>query len=100
MYKVNLVIASTITVLLGVPFTVFSYLSLVAPGKGSEIGALLTGLPFVVVALLLLYLILKLRWRLCLFEKGFVFARGKNRVVPWEEVRYIYDRQDVVAGLN
>jgi hypothetical protein len=29
-----------------------------------------------------------------------VFARGYNRVVLWEDVKYFYEQQDVVAGIR
>jgi hypothetical protein len=46
------------------------------------------------------YLIRKLWWRLYLFENGFVFARGSNRIVLWEDVQSFYEQQDVVAGIR
>jgi hypothetical protein len=60
------------------------------PGNGWGIGlglfgalALLTGIP-------LFFLIRRLRWRLFLFEKGFVLVQGGERVVLWTDVKSIF----------
>jgi hypothetical protein len=100
MHKVNLAIASVFTALplAGALWVLISALN--NPGKGLEIVALIFG----VIALLpgagVVYLLLKLRWRLYLFENGFVFVRGSPRVVLWDSVQSFYEQQDVVAGMR
>lgn len=100
MHKVNLAIASAFTVLLLAGALWFLLAGLNNPGKGLEIGALVFGAIALLPAIGVVYLALKLRWRLYLFGNGFVFARGSNRVVLWEDVQSLYEQQDVVAGIR
>jgi hypothetical protein len=85
-HKVNIGIASVFTVLLLGPAVAFLIAALRSPGKGMEIGAGIFGAIGLAPAIGLVYLIRKLRWRLYLFDNGFVFARGANRVVLWDDV--------------
>src|SRR5262249_52861909 len=48
----------------------------------------------------LILLIRKFSWGLYLFENGFVFAAGKDRVVLWDDVAQLFEKQDVVAGMR
>jgi hypothetical protein len=100
MHKVNLAIASTFTLLLLGGALACLVGELNSPGKGIGYGALVFGGIALFPAAGLVYLLLKLRWRLYLFENGFVFARGSNRVVLWEDVQSLYEQQDVVAGIR
>jgi hypothetical protein len=100
MHKVNIVIAAIFTLVLLGPAVLFLILALKAPGKGNEIGLAIFGVLGLAPAIGLAYLIRKLGWRLYLFDNGFVFARGGNRVVRWEDVQSFYEQQDVVAGMK
>jgi hypothetical protein len=100
MHKVNIVIAAIFTVLLMGGAGAFLIAALNKPGKGMEIGAALFAALGLLPAVGLGYLLLKLRWRLYLFDKGFVFARASNRVVLWKDVQSLYDQQDVVSGIR
>jgi hypothetical protein len=99
-HKVNIAIAAIFTVLLAGPAILFLVLELRNPGKGNIIGMAIFGAMALLPAIGLFVLIRKLRWSLYLFESGFVFARGSNRVVLWEDVKYFYEQQDVVAGIK
>jgi hypothetical protein len=100
MHKVNITIAAIFTLLLLGPAVAFLIAALRAPGKGIEIGVAIFGGLGLLPAIGLGYLIRKLRWRLYLFDNGFVFARGGNRVVLWDDVQSLYDQQDVVSGIR
>ncbi len=100
MHKVNIAIASVFTGLLLAGALWFLVAGLNNPGKGIAYGALAFGGIALFPAAGLVYLLLKLRWRLHLFANGFVFARGGNRVVLWEDVQSLYEQQDVVAGIR
>jgi hypothetical protein len=100
MHKVNIVIAAIITVLLLGGAVASLIAALNAPGKGIEIAVAVCAALGLLAAVGLVYLLLKLRWRLYLFDKGFVFARGSNRVVLWKDVQSLYDQQDVVSGIR
>jgi hypothetical protein len=99
-HKVNIAIASIFTVLLAGPAILFLILEIKNPGKGNIIGLAIFGGMALLPAIGLFVLIRKLRWRLYLFDNGFVFARGYNRVVLWDDVKYFYEQQDVVAGIR
>jgi hypothetical protein len=99
-HKVNLAIASVFTLLPGGGAIAFAVGALNNPGKGMWIGVLIFGALALGPAIGVVYLALKLRWRLYLFENGFVFARGSNRVILWEDVQSFYEQQDVVAGIR
>jgi hypothetical protein len=100
MHKVNLAIASAFTLLLLAGALWFLIAGLNNPGKGIGYGALVFGGIALAPGIGVVYLLLKLRWRLYLFANGFVFARGGNRVVLWEDVQSLYEQQDVVAGIR
>jgi hypothetical protein len=100
MHKVNIAIASVFTALPLAGALWFLISGLNNPGKGLEIGALVFGGIALAPAIGVAYLVNKLRWRLFLFDNGFVFARGANRVVLWEGVQSFYEQQDVVAGMR
>lgn len=99
-HKVNIVIASIFTLLLMGGAGAFLIGALNNPGKGLEIGVLFFGALGLAPAIGVVYLIRKLWWRLYLFDNGFVFARGRNRIVLWDEVQSFYDQQDVVSGIR
>jgi hypothetical protein len=91
MHKINIGIAAFFTL----AFCGAATAALVAllsgpPGNGWGIGV---GL-FVALALLpgiaLFVLIRRLRWRLFLFEKGFVLVQGGERLVPWTDVKSVF----------
>ena len=100
MHKLNIAIASLFTLLLMGPALGFLIAALNKPGKGLGIGAAIFGGLGLLPLIGLGFLIRKLRWRLHLFEKGFVFTRGKNRMVLWDDVQSFYEQQDVVAGMR
>lgn len=100
MHKVNIAIAAIFTLLPLAGAIWFLIAGLKAANQGLEIAAAVFGGVALLPGLGLLYLILKLRWRLCLFENGFVFSRGGNRVVLWDNVQSFYEQQDVVAGIR
>jgi hypothetical protein len=100
MHKVNLAIASVFTILPGAGAIAFAVGALNNPGKGMWIGTLIFGALALGPAIGVVYLALKLRWRLYLFDNGFVFARGSPRVITWDSVQSFYDQQDVVAGIR
>ncbi len=99
-HKVNLAIASVFTLLPGGGAIAFMVGALNNPGKGMWIGALIFGALALGPAIGVVYLLLKLRWRLYLFDNGFVFVRGSPRVVLWDNVQSFYEQQDVVAGIR
>jgi hypothetical protein len=91
MHKISIGIAAFFTL----AFCAAAAAALVAlltgpPGNGWGIGV---GL-FVALALLpgiaLFVLIRRLRWRLFLFEKGFVLVQGGERVVLWTDVKSLF----------
>jgi hypothetical protein len=100
MHKVNIAIASVFTLLPGGGAIAFLIGALNNPGKGMGIGVMIFGALALGPAIGVVYLVLKLRWRLYLFDNGFVFARGANRVVKWDDVQSFYEQQDVVAGIR
>jgi hypothetical protein len=100
MHKVNIAIASAFTLLMLAGALWFLFAGLRSPGKGLEYGGLVFGGLALAPAAGLIYLILKLRWRLYLFDNGFVFSKGGNRVVRWDEIQSFYEQQDVVAGIK
>jgi hypothetical protein len=99
-HKVNIAIASVFTLLPAAGAVWFLVAALRQPGKGMWIGAALFGGLALLPAVGLVYLVLKLGWRLYLFENGFVFVRGSARVVVWDDVQSLYEQQDVVAGIR
>jgi hypothetical protein len=100
MHKVNIAIATVFTLVLMGAAVGFLIPALKAPGKGMEIGAGIFAALGLLPAVALVYLLVKLRWRLYLFDKGFVFARGSNRIVHWDDIQALYDQQDVVSGIR
>jgi hypothetical protein len=100
MHKVNIAIASVFTILPLGGAIAFLIGELNSPGKGIGIGAIVFGGIALAPAAGLIYLVVKLRWRLYLFDNGFVFARGSNRVIEWADVQSFYEQQDVVAGVR
>jgi len=99
-HKVNIAIASIFTLLPMVGTIWFLIQAVRQPGKGMAIGAAIFGALALLPAMGLIYLILKLSWRLYLFENGFVFVRGGNRIVLWRDIQSIYEQQEVVAGIK
>ena len=100
MHKVNIAIASIFT-LVPMGMAIWFFIArLKVPVNGLLIAAAVFGVLGLLPGIGLLYLILKLRWRLYLFENGFVFARGGNRIVLWDDVQSFYEQQDVVAGIR
>jgi hypothetical protein len=99
-HKVNIGIASIFTLLLMGAAIAFLIAGLNQPGKGLEIGAAVFGALGLAPAIGMAFLIRKLFYRLYLFDNGFVFARGANRIVLWNEIQSFYEQQDVVAGIK
>jgi hypothetical protein len=99
-HKVNIVIASIFTLLLLAGALWFLISGLRTAGNGLEIVAAVFGALSLAPAAGLIYLVLKLRWRLYLFDNGFVFAKGANLVVWWDDIQSFYEQQDVVAGIK
>jgi hypothetical protein len=99
-HKVSIAIASIFTVLLmgGALWCLIEGLN--QPGKGILGGAALFGGLGLLPAAALIYVLVKLRWRLYLFENGFVLVRGSNRVVLWDDVQSFYEEQLVVGGIK
>ncbi|HMF13283.1 MAG TPA: DUF6585 family protein [Gemmataceae bacterium] len=100
MHKVNIAIAGVFTLVLMGAAVAFLIPAVKAPGKGMEIGAGIFAALGLLPAFALGYLLVKLRWKLYLFDKGFVFARSANRIVLWEDIQSLYDQQDVVSGIR
>jgi hypothetical protein len=100
MHKLNIIIASVFTVLPLGAAAWFLIEALRRPGKGMEIGAALFAALALGPAIGAVYLLLKLSWKLYLFENGFVLARGSGRTVLWQDVQSFYEKQDVLAGMR
>jgi hypothetical protein len=100
-HKVNIVIASIFTLLPGIGAVAFLISHLTGkPGNQNWIGAAICGVIALFPGILLFVLLLKLRWKLFLFENGLVQARTGNRVILWTEVKSMFEEQDVVAGIR
>jgi hypothetical protein len=100
MHKVNITIATIFTLLPLGGAIAFLIAGLNRPGKGLEIAAAVFGAIALAPAIGVAFLVRKLFYRLYLFDNGFVFARGSNRIVLWDEVQSFYDQQDVVSGIR
>lgn len=100
-HKVNIALASVFTL-----FPTFGAVAFLVehltgdPKSRMWIGAAAFGAVALVPAAGLARLLWKLRWKLFLYENGFVFARGRNRVVLWTDVKSMLEEQDVVAGIR
>lgn len=100
MHKVNIAIASIFT-LVPMGLAIWFFLAgLNAPVNGLLIAAAVFGGLGLLPGIGLIYEILKLRWRLYLFENGFVFVRVGSRIVLWDDIQSFYEQQDVVAGMR
>ena len=99
MHKVNIAIASTFTVLFGVPavWLLVVYLR-GGPGNGAWIGAAVFGPLALATGFGAFSLIRKLGWKLYLYASGFVWQRGRTVVVTWDEVKSTIAQQDVMGG--
>jgi hypothetical protein len=64
---------------------------------GWFIAAAIVGAVAMIPGIVLYFQIRKLKWRLYLFDNGFVFARSVDRAVPWNEVKYLYEWRSVAA---
>lgn len=101
MHKVNIAIASVFTFLPGAAALLFLFMHLTGDPKSQMwIGAAAFGAIALLPGIGLLFLLRKLRWKLFLYQNGFVFARGRNKVVPWGAVKSMFEEQDVVAGIR
>src|SRR5262249_33778508 len=95
-HKINIAIASVFTILLGGAALFLGLKALVGPpGRGIEGAALLFAFFAILPGLGVFFLVRKLSWRLIVFKNGFVFVRGKERVVLWNDVKSLF-----VGGLN
>src|SRR5205809_228771 len=84
MHKVNIAIASSFTVLLLVAAVFALKFWLENPGKGLWPVPMIFGGLALLPAVGLILLVRKLRWRLFLFDNGFVFSRSRDWVVLWD----------------
>jgi hypothetical protein len=100
MLKFNIVGASLFTFLAAVLPIASFYTAIVSPGRGWEGAGVMSGLITLLPLGWLVWFLLKLRWCLYLFENGFVFSRGKNFVVLWEDVKFVYERQDLIGEIR
>jgi hypothetical protein len=100
MHKVNITIAAVFTLLLAVPAIALLIGALVTSRNGMIIAAAILGALALLPGITLWYRIRKLDWKLYLFDNGFVFASGAARVILWNDVRFFYERQSVVAGMQ
>jgi hypothetical protein len=60
------------------------------PGNGWGIGVGLFGALTLLPGIALFFLIRRLRWRLFLFDNGFVLVKGGERVVLWTDVKSFF----------
>jgi hypothetical protein len=96
--KTHLAIAAT-TIALGlVPTAFFLILGWTAPGKQLEVGGYICGAVTLLPVVWLCFIARKFGWCLYLFENGFVLSQGACRVVLWDDVSALFDRQEVVFG--
>ena len=91
MHKVNIAIASTFTLAMGIPAVLFLV------GR-IWIGAAVFGPLALGLAFGLFFLVRKLFWKLYLYENGFVWKRGRSVVVPWDGVKATIAQQDVMGS--
>src|SRR5262249_40652486 len=99
MLKVNIAIASFFTLLLG-GFAGYLLIRSFQLANNWYLAAAWFGGLGLVPGIGLILLIRKFSWGLYLFENGFVFAAGKDRVVLWDDVAQLFEKQDVVAGMR
>jgi hypothetical protein len=96
--KTHVAIAVT-TIALGlVPTAFFLILGWTAPGKQLEVGGYICGAVTLLPVVWLCLIVRKFGWCLYLFENGFVLSQGACRVVLWDDVSAIFDRQEMVFG--
>jgi hypothetical protein len=82
MHRTNITILSVFTLLLAGPAVACVIIALFRkPGTGFFITAAVLGVVALLPAVVLYLQIRKLRWRLYLFDNGFVFARGTDRAI-------------------
>lgn len=95
-HKINIAIAGAFTLLPGGAAILIGLSALNSPpGSGLGWAALFFAGLAVLPAIGLFFLVRKLSWRLVLFKNGFVFVRGREIVVLWDDVKSLF-----VGGLN
>jgi hypothetical protein len=101
MHKFNMAVAASFAILpgaAGIYFLVDGYWF--SPGKGLEIAGWVFGALALAPAIGFLFLVRKLGWRLYLYENGFVWSRMTDRVILWDDITWLFEQQDRVAGMN
>jgi hypothetical protein len=87
-------VLAVVAIALGlVPTAFFLVLGWQAPGKQLEVGGYICGAVTLLPVVWLCFIVRKFGWCLYLFENGFVLRQGACRVVLWEDVAAIFDRQ-------
>lgn len=95
-HKVNLAITGVFTLLLGAAAVWLGIDALTGePGRGIGGAALLFGGLAILPAAGLIWLALKLRWRLALFQNGFVQLKHGRQLVLWKDVESLF-----LGGIN
>jgi hypothetical protein len=91
MHKIGIGIAAVFTLVLG-GAAVAALVALLTgpPGNGWGIGVGLFGALALLPGIALFFLIRRLRWRVFLFDKGFVLVKGGERVVLWTDVKSVF----------
>jgi hypothetical protein len=90
-HKISIGIAAVFTLALG-GAAVAALVALLTrpPGNGWAIGVGLFGALALLPGIALFFLIRRLRWRLFLFDNGFVLVKGGERVVLWTDVKSLF----------
>ncbi|MCI0379919.1 MAG: hypothetical protein L0215_20240 [Gemmataceae bacterium] len=99
MHKWNIAIASIFSVLLLVPgLWLLVWGLFVKRGAGIEYAGLAFGGLGIPCVIGVLFLVRRLKWKLYLFDNGFVWDRGKLRLILWKDVKYLSESKHLLGG--